>query len=87
MVINGVLFHTFLIFANSRFYMNEPLKRTNCLQKSFDSVWGWDKRMDALHLSVFHSVSESARLFFGSVSFQLFFFREQETVRHSRYMI
>ncbi len=52
MVINGVLFHTFLIFANSRSYMNEPLKRTNCLQKSFDSVCGWDKRMDAPHLSV-----------------------------------
>ncbi len=34
----GYFFHTFLILANSSLYMNEPLKGTDCLQKSFDDI-------------------------------------------------
>ncbi len=30
---------TFLILANSSFYMNEPLKGTNCLQKSLNGIF------------------------------------------------
>ncbi len=34
----GKNFHTFLILANSSFYMNEPLKGTDCLQKMFHGI-------------------------------------------------
>ncbi len=33
------IFHTFLLLPNSSFYMNEPLKETDCLQKSFDGIF------------------------------------------------
>ncbi len=35
----GYIFHTFLILFNSIFYMNEPLKGTDCIQKSFDGIF------------------------------------------------
>ncbi len=35
----GYILHTFLILTNSSFYMNEPLKGTNCLQKSLDGIF------------------------------------------------
>ncbi len=31
----GYIFHTFLIIPNSSFYMNKPLKRTDCLDGIF----------------------------------------------------
>ncbi len=34
----GYILHAFLILTNSSFYMNEPLKGTDCLQKSLDGV-------------------------------------------------
>ncbi len=55
-------------------------------------VCGWDKRMDATQLSVFHFVSNRARGKHSSLpqrrtlSNQFFFFL-QETVWYSRYMI
>ncbi len=55
----------------------------------------WDERMNETHLSVFHSISNRAhgkrsRNNISSVTrytFNSFFSLEQETVRHSRYMI
>ncbi len=35
----GYIFHTFLILTNLSFYMNEPLKGTDSLQKSFDGIF------------------------------------------------
>ncbi len=35
----GYILHTFLILTNSNLYMNEPLKGTDCLQKSFDAIF------------------------------------------------
>ncbi len=35
----GYIFHTFVILANSSFYMNEPLKGTDCIQKSFNGIF------------------------------------------------
>ncbi len=32
------IFHTFLILANSNFYMIKSLKGTDCIQKSFDCI-------------------------------------------------
>ncbi len=37
----GYIFSHFLILADSSFYMNEPLKGTDCLQKSFDGIFIW----------------------------------------------
>ncbi len=34
----GYIINTFLILTNSSFYMNESLKGTNCIQKSFDGI-------------------------------------------------
>ncbi len=35
----GYILHTFLTLTNSSFYMNEPLKGTDCLQKSIDGIF------------------------------------------------
>ncbi len=37
----GYIFSHFLILADSSFYMNETLKGTDCLQKSFDGIFIW----------------------------------------------
>ncbi len=55
-------------------------------------VCGWDERMDATHLSVFHSVSNHTRGKCSSLPrlrtlSTHFFFLEQETVRYSSYII
>ncbi len=34
-----IFFHTFLILTSSSFYLNEPLKGTDCLQKSFNGIF------------------------------------------------
>ncbi len=38
-LVNIGYIHTFLILTNSSFYMNEPLKGTDCIQKSFDGIF------------------------------------------------
>ncbi len=34
----GYIFHTFLVLPNLSFDINEPLKGTDCIQKSFDVI-------------------------------------------------
>ncbi len=38
-LVNLGYIHTFLILTNSSFYTNEPLKETDCIQKSFDCIF------------------------------------------------
>ncbi len=38
-IVNIGYIHTFVILANSSFYKNEPLKATDCIQKSLDGIF------------------------------------------------
>ncbi len=37
--IGYIFFHTFIILTSSSFYMNQPLKGNDCLQKRFDGIF------------------------------------------------
>ncbi len=44
-LVNIGYIHTFLILLNSSFHLNEPLKGTDCIQKSFDGILIWPDKV------------------------------------------
>ncbi len=58
------IFHTFLILANSGFYINEHLKWTDCLQKCFDGIFILpDKVSFELSTALFSAVTRATAIF------------------------
>ncbi len=57
-----ICFHNFLILANSSFYMNEPSKGTDCLQKSFDGIFILSDKVE-LSADLFTAVTGETAIF------------------------
>ncbi len=57
-LVNIGYIHTFLILTNSSFFKNEPLKGTECLQKSFDGIFILPDKASKIYAKVFASRME-----------------------------
>ncbi len=57
------IFHTFLILANSNFYMIKSLKGTDCIQKSFDCILILPDKVPKLSAALFTVVTKETAKF------------------------